>query len=100
MANPNDKSGNQTYINQEREEDLTVFQNINAQYTPSPHNVGRQFEFDSGFWSDVSDEWNLSWVGQLKDTYVHDNGYTSGGIDKDYDPFDPDNLAGYEQRPP
>ena len=97
MANPNDKSGNQTYINQEREEDLTVFQNINAQYTPSPHNVGRQFEFDSGFWSDVADEWNLSWVGQLKDTYAHDNGYTSGGIDKDYDPFDPDNLAGYEQ---
>ena len=36
-----------------------------------------QFEFDSGFWSDVADEWNLSWVGQLKDTYAHDNGYTS-----------------------
>jgi len=78
-----------------QEKDLSVFKNIESVYSPIPQSHGRQFKYDMGFWSDVVDEWNLYWMGQVWQN--RDNGWIDKGVDSEYDPFDPANLDGYEE---
>ena len=77
-----------------KEQDLTVFKNIESVYSPLPTNHGRSFKYDMGFWSDVVDEWNLYWMGQVWQN--RDNGWADKGVDPEYDPFAKENLEGYE----
>ena len=78
-----------------QEKDLSVFKNIESVYSPIPQSHGRHFKYDMGFWSDVVDEWNLYWMGQVWQN--RDNGWVDKGVDSEYDPFDPANLDGYEE---
>ena len=77
-----------------KEQDLAVFKNIESVYSPLPTNHGRSFKYDMGFWSDVVDEWNLYWMGQVWQN--RDNGWADKGVDPEYDPFAKENLEGYE----
>ena len=72
-----------------KEQDLTVFKNIESVYSPLPTNHGRSFKYDMGFWSDVVDEWNLYWMGQVWQN--RDNGWADKGVDPEYDPFAKEN---------
>ena len=47
-------------------------------------------------WSDVEDEFALSWLGQLINHNEYDAGFNNKPIDLEYDPFAPENMNGYE----
>ena len=52
---------------------------------------------DRGFMSDVSDEFWLTWYGQLiEDEFVRDGMY-SHELDENYNPFSAENISGYER---
>jgi len=76
------------------EKDLTVFKNIESVYSPLPTSYGKSLKYDMGFWSDVVDEWNLYWMGQVWQN--KDNGWWDKGVDINYDPWEKENLEGYE----
>jgi len=85
------------YNPKENEKDLTIFRNINTINSPLPTNTGQSYKYDMGFWSDVIDEWNLSWIGQVKDNAGTSNEWFDKGFDENYDPFAPENLDGFEE---
>ena len=83
------------YSPEKSEKDLTIFNNIESTNSPLPNATGQIFDYDSGFWSDVKDEWNLTWLGQVANNI--DNTWADQPIDENYDPFAKENLDGYEQ---
>jgi len=85
------------YNTEPTEDQLTVLKDVSAQYTGLPHDRVRPFNYDAGFVSDVKDEFALSWLGQLIHQERYDDGFQNKPIDLDYDPFDPENLAGFEE---
>ena len=70
--------------------------NINQEHQVLPSNLQRSFNYDSGFVSDVVDEFNLSWIGQALEQGSYDMSFMNKPVDRSYDPYAPDNIAGYE----
>jgi len=84
------------YNTEEQETELNVIKDVDAIYTSLPHNHVTPLKYDNGFWSDVEDEFALSWLGQLINHNEYDAGFNNKPIDLDYDPFAPENMDGYE----
>ena len=85
------------YDTEPNEQELTVLKDVEALYSGLANDRVIPFRYDAGFISDVKDEVALSWLGQLSYQDRYDDGYQGKPIDLDYDPFDPENLAGFEE---
>ena len=85
------------YNTEPTEDQLTVLKDVEAIYTGLPNDRVIPFKYDAGFISDVKDEFALSWLGQLSYQDRYDDGYQGKPVDLDYDPFAPENLAGFEE---
>ena len=79
------------------EKELNIINAIEQDNTLLPSNLQRPIRYDSGFMSDVVDEWNLSWIGQMMEQKDYDMGWMGMPIDQSYDPYLPENIEGYEQ---
>tara|TARA_Y100000114_G_C11505700_1_gene206586 strand:+ start:177 stop:506 length:330 start_codon:yes stop_codon:yes gene_type:complete len=79
------------------EKELNIINAIEQDNTLLPSNLQRPIRYDSGFMSDVVDEWNLSWIGQMMEQKDYDMGWMGMPIDQNYDPYLPENIQGYEQ---
>ena len=80
----------------EKEKNLAVINTIDQEHQVLPSNLQRSFNYDSGFVSDVVDEFNLSWIGQALEQGSYDMSFMNKPVDRSYDPYAPDNIAGYE----
>jgi len=85
-----------TYTTEEKH-NLTVLKDTQTGYGGTFANRLKPLSYDAGFKSDVSDEFALSWMGQAieQGNPLFEIGLTP--IDLDYDPFDVDNINGYEE---
>ena len=79
-----------------QDENLNIINSIEQDNSVLPSNLQRPLRYDSGFMSDVVDEWNLSWIGQMMEQKDYDMGFMNKPIDQSYDPFAPENLDGYQ----
>lgn len=69
-------------------------------YNPNDPKMIRTFDLvGSSFGQDVSDEYSLSYLGQigLYQQLMKDNDYLKDGYDSNFDPFLDENISGYEQ---
>ena len=65
------------YNTEEQETELNVIKDVDAIYTSLPHNHVTPLKYDNGFWSDVEDEFALSWLGQLINHNEYDAGFNN-----------------------
>jgi len=70
---------------------------MSKEFTFRKDNYHTKPEYDRGLMSDVSDEFWLTWYGQLiEDEFVREGMY-SHEYDENYNPFDVQNIEGYER---
>ena len=82
----------------EEKHNLTVLKDTQTGYGGTFANRIKPLSYDAGYKSDVADEFALSWLwgqGIEQIPSLFEIGLTP--IDLDYDPFDVDNLKGYEE---
>jgi len=81
----------------EEKSNLTVLKDTQTAYGGTFANRIKPLSYDAGFKSDVSDEFALSWMGQAIEQTPSLFEIGLSPIDFNYDPFDVDNLKGYEE---
>ena len=81
-----------------QDQDLTVGRDVQTSYSRLPLNRTANISTPQGFFDDVGDEFMLNWVGQsFQRNNLKDDFNFSLEIDPLYDPFEKDNIAGYEE---
>jgi hypothetical protein len=81
----------------EEKSNLTVLKDTQTAYGGTFANRIKPLSYDAGFQSDVADEFALSWMGQAIEQTPSLFEIGLSPIDFNYDPFDVDNLKGYEE---
>jgi len=81
----------------EEKHNLTVLKDTQTGYGGTFANRIKPLSYDAGFKSDVADEFALSWMGQAIEQTPSLLEIGLSPIDFGYDPFDVDNLKGYEE---
>tara|TARA_R100001591_G_scaffold32234_3_gene43075 strand:+ start:212 stop:4015 length:3804 start_codon:yes stop_codon:yes gene_type:complete len=78
--------------------DLTIGRDVQSVTSRLPLNKTANISTPQGFMDDVFDEFMLNWVGQtFQRNNLRDDFNFSLDIDPLYDPFEKDNIAGYEE---
>ena len=78
--------------------DLTIGRDVGSVTSRLPINRTANISTPQGFMDDVGDEFMLNWVGQIfQRNNLKDDFNFSLDIDPLYDPFEKNNLAGYEE---